>query len=342
MSDKDFNRKINALARGLILSKRLKYFFRAEGFLYVVLLLGLISSTAFVGNLLSLCFIWLFILINVYLLGVRIMHSYLHNALGGKSNFDKRFGAFALNVVAGDLGFNWDIQHNKKHHTDTNIAHHDDDLSSAGLMRLADQFPKKRMHGLQKYTLYVISVYSLTVLYWISAKSFVNLLKYKKEKPKSFSLGQKLLTLVFVKLIYIAIWIVWPIYLGANPYVHVAAFICMYACLGIILTFTFQLAHRVESTPTKGVEEKRGSWAVHQLKTTANFCKSSAFITWFTGALNHQVEHHLFPKVHPRFYPSLSLKVEALCKEYGVSYYSYEDLASALSSHLNELKRLSK
>ena len=36
-------------------------------------------------------------------------------------------------------------------------------------------------------------------------------------------------------------------------------------------------------------------WAVHQLKTTANFATRNKLISWWVGGLNFQVEHHLFP-----------------------------------------------
>ena len=51
------------------------------------------------------------------------------------------------------------------------------------------------------------------------------------------------------------------------------------------------------------VPEKDGSlkntWAIHQLKTTVNFSPKNRIINWFTGGLNHQVEHHIFPNIYP-------------------------------------------
>ena len=31
----------------------------------------------------------------------------------------------------------------------------------------------------------------------------------------------------------------------------------------------------------------------HQLKTTCNFGTKSKLLTWYSGGLNHQIEHHL-------------------------------------------------
>ena len=36
-------------------------------------------------------------------------------------------------------------------------------------------------------------------------------------------------------------------------------------------------------------------WAIHQIKTTANFAPRNKIISWFVGGLNFQVEHHFFP-----------------------------------------------
>ena len=38
----------------------------------------------------------------------------------------------------------------------------------------------------------------------------------------------------------------------------------------------------------------KNTWAIHQLFTTVNFSTKNKLVNWFTGGLNHQVEHHIF------------------------------------------------
>ena len=43
----------------------------------------------------------------------------------------------------------------------------------------------------------------------------------------------------------------------------------------------------------------KNTLAIHQLLTTVNFSTKNRFINWFTGGLNHQIEHHIFPNISP-------------------------------------------
>jgi fatty acid desaturase len=39
------------------------------------------------------------------------------------------------------------------------------------------------------------------------------------------------------------------------------------------------------------------TWAIHQLFTTTNFAPKNKIVNWYTGGLNHQIEHHIFPNI---------------------------------------------
>ena len=74
----------------------------------------------------------------------------------------------------------------------------------------------------------------------------------------------------------------------------------MHVMAGFILSITFQLAHVVDKAEFPTEEEvKQSSILEHQLKTTANFATKNWLVTWYTGGLNFQVEHHLFPTINP-------------------------------------------
>ena len=112
---------------------------------------------------------------------------------------------------------------------------------------------------------------------------------------------------------------------------------------GFTAAVVFQLAHVVEgpSFPTPdSTNTLHDDFFVHQLKTTANFAPRSALSTALTGGLNHQVEHHLFPRVSHGHYPALSFIVEACAKEFGVPYHVNPTFFSALASHARTLKRI--
>jgi len=50
----------------------------------------------------------------------------------------------------------------------------------------------------------------------------------------------------------------------------------------------------------------KNTWAIHQLLTTVNFGTKNRIVNWFTGGLNHQVEHHIFPNISHVHYTNIS------------------------------------
>ena len=83
-------------------------------------------------------------------------------------------------------------------------------------------------------------------------------------------------------------------------------------------------------------------WAVHQLKTTANFATRNKVISWLVGGLNFQIEHHLFPKISHVHYPAISKIIKKACNDFGVPYIEYPKFRMAVASHVMYLKHLSK
>jgi linoleoyl-CoA desaturase len=119
----------------------------------------------------------------------------------------------------------------------------------------------------------------------------------------------------------------------------------MVVAAGVTLSVVFQLAHVVEETHFADVRENPSfespvEWAIHQVRTTANFATKSRFITWFLGGLNFQIEHHLFPKVSHVHYPDISKIVREVCDEFQVTYNDLGSFASAFQSHVRQLKNM--
>ena len=61
------------------------------------------------------------------------------------------------------------------------------------------------------------------------------------------------------------------------------------------------------------------SWLHLQLKATCNLEKS-AFNDWFTGHLNFQIEHHLFPTMPRHNLYKIQPLIQSLCKKYNINY----------------------
>jgi linoleoyl-CoA desaturase len=104
----------------------------------------------------------------------------------------------------------------------------------------------------------------------------------------------------------------------------------------------FQLAHTVEEAhfPVPVENKIQDDWAIHQLKTTANFATRNKVISWLVGGLNFQIEHHLFPKISHVHYPEISKIIKSTCEEFGVIYIEHRKMRDAIASHINHLRSL--
>merc|ERR1712183_517508 len=81
-------------------------------------------------------------------------------------------------------------------------------------------------------------------------------------------------------------------------------------------------------------------WAAVQCQTSVNWAPGSWFWNHFSGGLNHQIEHHLFPSLCHTHYVHIQDVVERTCVEYGVPYRSEPNLLIAYGKMLSHLKTL--
>jgi linoleoyl-CoA desaturase len=114
---------------------------------------------------------------------------------------------------------------------------------------------------------------------------------------------------------------------------------------GVVISVIFQLAHCVEDLEfhdAHTIDKLDSDWATHQLATTANFATQSKIVSFFTGGLNYQIEHHLFPKISHVHYPEVSKIVRDVCTKYNITYFENRTLAGAVVSHVKFLRRMGR
>uniref|UniRef100_A0A8C3UNE1 Fatty acid desaturase domain-containing protein n=1 Tax=Catharus ustulatus TaxID=91951 RepID=A0A8C3UNE1_CATUS len=82
--------------------------------------------------------------------------------------------------------------------------------------------------------------------------------------------------------------------------------------------------------------DKNKDWVSTQLHATCNV-NQSVFNDWFTGHLNFQIEHHLFPTMPRHNYWKVAPLVKSLCDKHGIEYKS-KTLLTAFVDILHSLK----
>lgn len=87
--------------------------------------------------------------------------------------------------------------------------------------------------------------------------------------------------------------------------------------------FNLQCTHlTLESMAAASRTDRNGSWARTQVETAANFAEASTFWFIFSGGLNLQIEHHLFPGLSHGALRKLTSVIRRTCQDHGVHFKS--------------------
>jgi linoleoyl-CoA desaturase len=287
----------------------------------------------------TLCGILGFVLASI---GFNVMHDACHGSYSSKKWVNETFG-HSLNALGGNA-FIWKFKHNIIHHTYTNVDGVDDDIAKSPLMRQCNTQKWVPAHRFQH--IYVVLVYAISSFAWIFMMDFN---KYFKRKIVSTPLQKMSLKEHFVfwisKVLYVFFYILIPVYfVGWGPWA--IGFAVMHIAMGFTLAIVFQLAHVVEQTEFELAKADpkiiENEWAVHQVKTTANFAPHNKIVSWFVGGLNYQIEHHLFPRVSHVHYPAISKIVKKTCAKFNLPYNEYPTMIGAIVSHFRMMRLLGK
>lgn len=305
-------------------------------------------STTYIGGYAALVTLnlpgWLAIAICAYLglaaaaIGFNLMHDGSHGSFSDKQ-WINTLTAYSINFLGGDAIL-WKNKHNIIHHTFTNIEGHDQDIAMMPVLRSNIHQKKYAIHKFQH--LYCFIAYGLSSILWIFMLDFIKYFtgKVGNIKIAEFTLGNHIVFWI-TKIFYVTTYLIIPSMIWGWGYTLVGFFVYHFA-LGTTLSIVFQLAHVVETTEFTDEHFEKNSideeWAIHQLKTTANFATDNKFVGWYTGGLNFQVEHHLFPKISHVHYPALSKIVKQVCLEMNVPYHEFSTFGKAVRSHLIHLK----
>ena len=301
----------------------------------VYLFLLIADYSALTGVLLSV-----FLGLVLVSIAFNVMHDACHGSFSAKKWINELMG-LTMNAL-GSNAYMWKVKHNVVHHTYTNVDGIDDDIAKSPLLR---QCVTQKWVPAHKYQfIYMFFLYMGSTILWIF---LTDLIKYFSKKIVVTNMKMPVkehIVFWFTKFSYLFFYCILPIMvLGWLPWL--IGYLVVNVTMGLVLSIVFQLAHVVEKTEFLHVTEEEAvkvdePWAVHQVKTTCNFAIKNPIITWFSGGLNHQVEHHLFPGVSHIHYPAISKIVKSYCEKFNYPYHNYETMSSAILSHIKVMKQL--
>jgi fatty acid desaturase len=253
-----------------------------------------------VSFLLGVGALWL----HKQLQAIEVGHSALHGAYDGLA-VPLRFRSerFAWDVPIDEAS--WRASHNIRHHAYTNIGGRDPDIDF-GPVRLTEHTPF-RIHHLWQVPL------SLLVLF----PNFSLLMTgHAAGPPERWRMGRKLV-LYYAKnyglFPLLAGPLFWKVLLG-NWMAETLRDLWSAATI-----YCGHIGPDTKSWPEGTKAASRGAWYAMQVEATNNF-QVRWPLSLLCGGLDHQIEHHLFPKLPPNRLREIAPRVRAICEAHGVPY----------------------
>jgi linoleoyl-CoA desaturase len=237
----------------------------------------------------------------------------------------------------------WRIQHNMLHHGNTNVVGFDADIELAPWARLA---PSQRWHRRFRWQhVYIWPLYGFLSIKNLLVSDVATLVRGKiGDQPLRQPVSLRLVLGVLLgKLAHLGWAVVVP--LMFNPWWAVVTFyaICSW-CVGFGLAVIFQLAHCVDiaERPDADASRRGDQFVVHQLRTTVDIASPMPLVgpvfRWVAGGLDHQIEHHLAPRLPHTAYPMVAARFRVACGEHGIAYRLHPGIWQALCSHTRWLR----
>lgn len=273
-------------------------------------------------------------------IGFNISHDAVHGSYSAKKWVNDLL-AWSFDVM-GASSYTWSIAHNTIHHTYTNIPGVDSDLEPGPTLVF---YPQKTRFFHRFQHLYAWFLYAFIGIIWVYIKDFEQVRRADPLTGKTAK-AKDIAKLLLGKGLHIGLLLVVPLVVIDQPlWQTLIGYTLFLGTAGVTLAVVFQLAHCVEGVvfpraPTDA-NKMPEAWAEHQMRTTANFGKTP-LATFICGGLDHQIEHHLMPRICHIHYPKLAPIVAQCAKDFGLPYVHNGSFFEAVGAHYRVLKKLGR
>lgn len=276
------------------------------------------------------------------LVAMLILHDASHFSITHWPVMWRVFGAMH-DFVNGSSYLIWLYQHTLGHHPYTNIDDADPDVmtNDPDIRRI-----KATQPWLARYIgqhIYVPLIYAFLAIK-TRIQDFVIVFSARMDgsiRVNDFSRGQMTVFLAG-KLCFVAVRIGLPLLF--MPAWKVIGLLCINDfVMSYWLALLFQVNHVVTDVAWPRPDSNNCvamDWAELQVLTTQDYAHDSRLANFLTGALNHQISHHLFPGISQYYYPQIAPIVVRTIKEFGLPFHYKASYLEALGTHIGLLRAL--
>ncbi|XP_051885199.1 acyl-CoA 6-desaturase isoform X3 [Pristis pectinata] len=255
-----------------------------------------------------------------------LQHDFGHLSVFRKTKWNHLLHKFLIGHMKGASGNWWNHRH-FQHHAKPNIFNKDPDVNMLKVFVLGNTQPVE------------------------FGKKKIKYLPYNHQHEYFFLIGPPLLIPVYF---YIQIMMTmitrrdWVDLAWATTYYirYFNTYIPFYGFFGSILfvlfvrfieSHWFVWVTQMNHIPMEIDNEKYKDWLTMQLDSTCNI-EQSFFNDWFSGHLNFQIEHHLFPTMPRHNYYKIAPLVKSLCDKHGLNY-QVKPLSQGFKDIIGSLKK---
>ena len=296
------------------------------------------------------------------------MHDASHTAIGPNEMYWKFLGRLTHDWYVGGSMISWHHQHIIGHHQYTNVFLADPDIPyrvDGDLRRIVGD---QSWIGVYKWQwLYLPMLYAFLALK-VRVSDVTDTWLARTSGPMRVNFYDS----VFVRIFLVkGSWIFWRtvlplLYLPITWQKYWALWLITEFTSGLWLAWNFEVSHLapeayfpetmtgeevVLSASSKGEKKSTQtavkyapgqkvvpkSWIVTQIESSVDYAHDAPLTTWWCGALNYQIEHHLFPGISQYHYPALAPIVKEFCKENNIRYNYEPTFVAAWMKHVKLL-----
>jgi NADPH-dependent stearoyl-CoA 9-desaturase len=279
-----------------------------------------------------------------------IGHSALHGAydkLPGAERFRSR--SFYWDTPIDEAG--WRNGHNVRHHGNTNVAGRDPDIHF-GPVRLTDKTPHAPEHrGQLPLTLgvlfpnfgFLMNLHFSGVLDVHADNGQADKLDFLPDR--SWPSVKKAYARALRKFVpyYALNYVLFPLLAGPMFWKVLLGNWLAEVMRDVYSAATIYCGHVGAETASYTADQKaqsRGEWYAMQVEASNDF-EVSYPLSLLCGALDRQIEHHLFPTLPPNRLREIAPEVRAICARHGVRYRtgSWPSVLKGALQHIHNLSR---
>jgi len=272
-----------------------------------------------------------------------LSHEYSHHCVFTDRKYNNAFGYILGNLLQGYSISWWKDRHNT-HHAITNVLEADPDIDNLPVFmwtphdfhRLAGWSEKGRQilgTTLSYQAFYFLPFCATLKLIWC-LQSIIFALSMRESLSKQYrSLATMELSLLAAHWIgFASFFFFLPNVSSMFYYFFISEGIGGF-CIAVIVFFNH---YACEQFPN--AEKTQMNFVELQVRTTRN-ATPGVLMDWFSGGLNYQVEHHLFPTMPRNNLSKASVVVRQFCKEYNLPYQTADFVEGLvlLHQHLNTI-----